>query len=148
MMRKLMVLGVAVMALVVGATACQPTEPAMEIRVTMVEVVRTPGCAISETVPGDVIPHDATPKVVLQRTSGGKWVDWSWFTDSDDTTKGLITATPDAHGVFEVHYMVPRTAGTTYHLRLRSNGGTHFSDGFYITPKEWGTGGAGPFCVT
>lgn len=114
---------------VVGGAACQPTEPAM---ITAASSVGCDGAYVT----GKVAPAKATTKVILQRTVGGKWVDWSWYQTYLDLEKAhVLSGAPDATGAYEIqfvhsHYPAGRLTGTL-HLRVRSNGG-HIGPSWYM----------------
>lgn len=126
MRRTLAAAGLAIVMLV----ACQPTEPSMTI--TAAEL--TPKC-LNSVIIGKVTPANATSKVVLQRTVGGKWVDWKWYVGGHSPA-ALITDAPIADGTFYLPYDTEKPDGTpltgTVHLRVRSSGGTQFSNGLYV----------------
>lgn len=135
-MRKFLVLtALAVGCLGVMAPSCQPAETAMAI--TAKPNLTKPECGGNEYISGVVTPNGATSKVVLQRTVGGKWVDWKWREGNWDTTDGVLSATPISHGDGTAYYNMNYWANSTstIHLRVRSNGGGYVSPGFYVTPK-------------
>lgn len=116
------------------APSCQPAEPAMAITATPDDA--KPACSDNAYITGEVDPAGATSKVVLQRTEGGKWVDWRWRSRDSDSTLGQVGATVQQRGdvgIFELPYLVPGSK-STLHLRVRSSGGGFVSKGFYVTP--------------
>lgn len=131
---------VAVVAVCVGLMACQPTEPAMTI--TAKPDSTTPYCGGGDWVRGKVSPAGATKQVVLQRTKDGKWEDWVWRISYDSRPPAKITAKVDEAGAYKLPYAIP-TNRNTLHLRVRSDGGTKFSPGFYVTPKAYPGGSCG-----
>lgn len=91
-------------------------------------------CGTEITMGGSVTPADATPKVVLQRTVNGKWVDWKWHEGYTYSAPHIIEAKVDRWGSW---YMDPRApvapVGGVFHLRVRSAGGTVVSNSMYVT---------------
>lgn len=125
-MRRALAIAVVLVALVVG-TGC---EPAMKITARPVQ----PAC-YNDAVTGTVTPAGATTKVVMQRTVSGKWVDWKWYRGSDPVPR-VLTATPDAEGVYQLDYEGEKPDGTpltgVVHFRVRSSGGGTVSNDFYV----------------
>ena len=126
MKRALGVLAVA-MALVL-ATGCEPT--------ATIDAHAAAGCDWT-TFYGKVTPKDATPKVVVQRTVGGKWVDWKWYESWLTSAQAhVITAPVDkSDGTFQVEIAndpanAARLSGSI-HVRVRTNGG-QAGPGFYV----------------
>ena len=112
----------------VATTGC---EPKMTITAKMEERGIRP--AFNAHVVGTITPAKATKTVVLQRTQGGKWVDWKQYPDGFiDKGLQLITAPVNqTTGAYRLTFYVD-TAGPL-HLRVRSAGGA-VSPGFYVTP--------------
>jgi hypothetical protein len=69
---------------------------------------------------------------VLQKTERGVWKDWIWPPYGGGGSQRL-TAKPAADGTWSMTYLVPNSAATI-HLRVRSAGGTVFSNSVYVTP--------------
>lgn len=136
-MRK--VLAVAAMAVLVAA--CQPTEPASTI--TAKPDATKPVCGGGSWIRGKVTPAGSTGKVVLQRTRDGKWEDWVWRVSYDSRPLAKLVAQVDGAGVYNMPYAVPLSP-KPLHLRVRSEGGTRFSSGFYVTPGPGPSGGSCP----
>lgn len=135
-MRKFLAMAVlAVGCLGVMAPSCQPAETAMTI--TAKPSATRPECGGNEDVTGIVTPKAATSKVVLQRTVGGKWVDWKWREGNYDTTDGVLSATllPGSGDSASYTVLFWANSTSTLHLRVRSSGGGYVSPGFYVTPK-------------
>lgn len=136
-MRRILAITAMAAAVLIGA-ACQPTEPAMTISA---KPDKNPLAYTTSYVRGKVTPSTATAKVVLQRTVGGKWVDWQSCpaTGCDGATPPKIPrANVDpATGAYAIAYPV-QWCGKILHLRVRSNGGSTTSPGFYTqaTPGE------------
>lgn len=136
-MRRIGLVAALVVAfLIVGAPSCQPTEPAMTITA---KVGQKPGaCGDHVRIEGIVAPASASSRVVLQHTVGGKWVDLAWYKDSDaDSTPVLIAGPVNKPGGNYSLYFATRHGDTymsgTRHYRVRSDKGTAFSPGLYIT---------------
>ena len=141
-----MVAGMALGFMVVGAPSCQPAEPAM----TITGAVES-HCG-DHTLSGVVAPAKATTKVVVQRTVGGKWVDWKWYeTTLNSEPLHALAATPNkATGAYSVRIAfghsdgigkpITDLTGTTIHLRVRSNGGSATSPGWYWKMPPYETG--------
>lgn len=128
MRRLILAAGLALGFVIVGAPSCQPG-----VTITATPNDLTPGCGAVAYLTGTVTPATATPRVVLQRTVGGKWVDWEWYSDAIDNTKGRLGASVNqSTGAYSVAYWAPITA-QTLHLRVRSNGGGAVSNGPYVT---------------
>lgn len=128
-MRRVLAVLVAVLGLTL-ATACEQS-------MTITDGAVKPACG-NNAVEGKVSPVGATPKVVLQRTVNGKWVDWQWYTGSDDAERPhAISARPNMDdGGYFISYADRKPNGQlltgTIHLRVRSNGGGAVSKGFYV----------------
>ena len=136
-MRRMLGSVVAAMLLVVVGAACQPTEPAMTITAKPMQ----PAC-YNDGLEGTVTPIDATSKVVLQRTVNGKWVDWKWYIGTSGESPHIISAPVSSwdEGAYWPQYADETASGVplsgTIHIRVRSEGGTRFSNGIYVTyPK-------------
>lgn len=126
-MRRILVSAVLVLTLA-AATSCTPA--------ATISARPDPYPRVAETsyVRGTVEPATATTKVVLQRTIGGKWVDWK-ACDSE----GCNTASPprvrranvdQVTGGYAIAYPV-QLCGVVLHLRVRTLEGGSFSKGFY-----------------
>lgn len=131
-MRRILALVLVAMALLV-ASGCQPTEPAMTITAKQIKC--------NHLIEGHVTPFDATSQVTLQRTVNGKWVDWKWYHESDSTQTYATSGVSDS-SVDLGYYVVNFSAEYPYtykplpgplHMRVRSKGGTTFSNGVYVT---------------
>lgn len=78
--------------------------------------------------------------MVLQRTVNGKWVDFKWYSTYSayafhhSTPKLLTGAVNQTTGAFRIGYFVD--SYKTMHFRVRSNGGSVVSPGFYMTPNQ------------
>ena len=118
----------------VAAVACQPASKAT---ITAKAQMTKPGCKSDSYISGAVKPAGATPRVWLQRTEGGKWVDWKWHTGSSGGRVRYLYGNVQDDGAYRIQYSVPSTEGVTYHLRVRSEGGGAFSNGVYITPTDY-----------
>lgn len=118
MKRTLLALGLAAAFVIVGAPSCEPS--------MTISAVPSTGCW-SGVVEGQVTPANATAKVVLQRTVGGKWVDWKWYRTQVDTTKRILSDVPNDEGVYVIQFTRQHESGAqwsgTLHLRVRSNAG-------------------------
>lgn len=130
-MRRMLV-AAAMVGLMVSGSACQPAEPAMTITA---KPDAYPIAATTSHVTGKVTPATATTKVVLQRTVKGKWVDWQACPASEICGGSIPAKVPQANvnkttGAYSISYPV-QWCGVILHLRVRSNGGTKFSPGFY-----------------
>ncbi len=113
---------------VLAATACQPTEPAMTITAK-----RTSSCLANPTVEGKVTPATATPKVVLQRSSGGKWTDFKWYQTAESSEVAhVITDALDGGGAYVLRFDPSNLKGTQK-FRVRSNGSGYVSPSVYFT---------------
>lgn len=126
--RIILASALAIAFLVVGAPSCQPETP-MTIRAT--PRTTKPVCGASEYVTGNVNPDDATSTVTIQRTIGGKWVDWDWYPKADSTRKSKLVGSV-LSGQFKILYMAPKEK-TTVHMRVRSSKGQYVSPGFYVS---------------
>lgn len=128
MMRRILML-VALAAGALGVAACEPAP-----KVTITAKAPSKGyCGTAVEIKGTVTPSDATPKVVLQRTEGGKWVDWIWVSSGSSSEKPhRISATVDG-GEYSSSFYMP-ISKNVLHLRVRSNGGSVVSNGVYVTP--------------
>lgn len=133
-MRKLLAM-VAFGILVVAATGC---EPAMTIAA---KPDPNPMSVTYSHVRGVVAPASATKKVVLQRTVGGKWVDWKACPAvgcQGDPAKVPTANVDQSTGSYAIAYPVQWCA-YVLHLRVRSAGATAFSPGFYTRAEVDGT---------
>ena len=129
MMRRILTAGLMVVGLLV-ASGCQPAEPAMTITA---KASAFPTCGGDGELAGKVTPKTATSKVVLQRTKGGKWVDWVTPQGAGETPR-VQTSTVFSDGGYQLYFMVPNSTATI-HIRARSDKGTAFSPGVYVTPR-------------
>lgn len=126
-MRKMAVILVAVLALV-AVTGCEPK--------STVTADRTESCTGLQ-VRGVVTPADATKGVVLQRTVGGKWVDFEWWQTYDSgEPKAPVSSTVNSAGGYYLN--VPRshwgqTLSGTVHFRVRTNLNGGISPSWYTT---------------
>lgn len=128
---KKILMATALAALVVMSTACEPSAT-----ITAKPDDATPVCASADWIRGKVTPASATPKVALQRTVGGKWVDWKWYaTESSSTGQQTLWAKVDGSGAYALSYRIPGST-TPIHLRVRSSGGGVVSPGFYVKPTS------------
>lgn len=130
-MRNLVTMVVAVAALVLLAS-CTPT-----VTITAKPAKTKATCWENVRVEGIVTPKDATSRVVLQRTEGGKWVDWLWYNTGESEEvphriAGDVQRFEGQNGEYSLDFNTPWWA-TTLHLRVRSNGGSVVSPGFYVT---------------
>lgn len=133
-MKKAALLTLLALVALVATTGCEP-----KMTITAKPIDTRPGCGQIASVYGTVKPAKATTKVVIQRTVGGKWVDWKWVTgDTGDTTPHLLSAVPRSDGGFEIGFQVPFDP-SPIHMRVRSAGGTA-SPAFYMTPTEYDSG--------
>lgn len=126
-----------------AALACQPSTPKATISATPESA--KPGCRQETDLHGAVKPAGATRNVTLQRTVGGKWVDWKWKRGSSGGEIKYLSTKVLSDGTYRLRFTTPDTEGQTYHLRVRSEGGGVFSNDVYITPTEypWTVGGCG-----
>lgn len=133
-MRKIVAAIVAISAWAM-LSSCTPAAT-----ITAVPDTTRPACYDLLTINGQIDPAGATTKVVLQRTVGGKWVDWIWYQtgDSDEQAHRLYGVV-DSDGSYFLNYNAPWWA-TTVHLRVRSGGGSVVSPSFYVTTS-------GPACT-
>jgi hypothetical protein len=120
------------LALLVAVTACDPAPP--KATITATPAAKYVAIAHDTYISGKVTPAGATPKVVLQRTVGGKWVDLverptSFLNDKPVLRSAAVNPTTGAYKIT----MYPGTY-SVLHLRVRSNGGTVVSPSFYVTP--------------
>lgn len=128
---KKILLAAAALLLVVAATGCEPSAT-----ITAKPDDTTPVCTSSDWIRGKVTPATATPRVALQRTVGGKWVDWKWYaTTSSSGGQQIVWAKVSGSGSYAMSYRIPAST-TTLHLRVRSEGGGAVSPGFYVTPTS------------
>jgi hypothetical protein len=136
-MRRVLVL-VAAVAAVVTLAACEPTPPPTPtVGISMALSGGTCTAGSDVTVKGSLDEGVKTPKVTVQRTVGGKWVDLKWYRTSDTGEQaGAITATVDSGSKFRTtfvqEYYGQKLPGTI-HLRVRSAGGTVISNDRYLT---------------
>ena len=127
------ILAAASMVVLLGAAACLPSEKPM----TVTDGPMQPAC-LNNGAEGTIEPIGATPKVVLQRTVGGKWVDWKWYEAGMDSEKPhVLSAAPSKFdGSYVIKYSDRKPDGTklsgVIHLRVRSNGGGYTGKGFYV----------------
>lgn len=124
-MRRILGL-VAVAGAVLAVSAC---EPAMTITAHPSE--GQPLTCDSWQVTGKVSPASATPKVVLQMTVKGKWVDAkapATF-DAPHTVRSANVSQSTGGYAINVQYVW----SYTQHFRVRSNGGGAVSPSFYVT---------------
>lgn len=131
--RFLAVAAVAVVLMV--ATGC---EPSMTITA---KPDPAPMSTTNSYVRGTVTPATATAKVVLQRTVGGKWVDWQACQATGCWSKPAKVPTANVNqstGAYAIAYPVQWCAHTL-HLRVRSEGGSAFSPAFYTRAEIDGT---------
>ena len=131
--RFLAVAAVAVVLMV--ATGC---EPSMTITA---KPDPAPMSTTNSYVRGTVTPATATAKVVLQRTVGGKWVDWQACPAvgcQGDASKVPAANVNQSTGAYAIAYPVQWCAHTL-HLRVRSEGGSAFSPAFYTRAEIDGT---------
>jgi hypothetical protein len=77
----------------------------------------TPTIGQRVAVSGQVVEPTATPRVVVQRKVGNRW---------SDRQAGTV----DSKGRFRI--VIQPSEGTTYTLRVRSNGGSRWSEPFQI----------------
>lgn len=132
MTRKMLTIAVAMVA-VVAFSGC---EPAMKITA---KTPRHPLAASTSYVEGTVSPAKATPRVYLQRTVGGKWVDWKACPAvgcGADKPKVPVANVDQKTGKYRMAFPVP-WCGTVLHLRVRSAGETEFSPGFYLEANPY-----------
>ena len=133
MRRIILASALAIAFLVVGAPSCQPAEPTMTITAK-----RTSDCLNQPTVEGVVTPTTATTKVVLQRSSAGKWTDFLWYQTSDTSeTRHTITSTVRSRdGGYSLSFVDQNWGDKlsgTQKFRVRSNGGGYVSPSVYFT---------------
>jgi hypothetical protein len=134
--RRLLAAAVVVLALA-GATGCEAS-----MTITAKADPARPACFGAGSIAGVVTPAGATPKVVLQRTEGGKWVDWKWFVSHTSEGRHVISTTVDSAGKYRLSFLVPRSSATL-HLRARSAGSGATSPGVYVTPRPAEPGDCG-----
>jgi hypothetical protein len=130
-MRRVLVLVAAAVA-VVAMAACEPTPPT--VAMTVKSVPAKPACGTVAQLVGNTGGTKAS-SVVLQRTSGGKWVDWKWVDSWDSQDPHLLTARPNSAGDYKLSWLAPTKRGT-YHLRVRSAGGSVVSNDIYVSTFE------------
>lgn len=121
-------------ALLIGCAVTTACDPVTTITAT---TASRPGCGQTATIDGTVTPASATGRVVLQRTVGGKWVDWKWVTGNTGEVPHVLRSkvAPDT-GTYVIPFQVPFSTNTI-HLRVRSDGGSVVSRGMYVTPTEY-----------
>ena len=112
---------------VLGITACEP-----KATVTANVSEAHPACWNPVQITGKVNPADATKKVVLQRSYGGKWKDVVSPLDYGQTATLRSSAVNQSTGSYLIAFAL--TAPGSYHLRVRSNSGENVSPGFYMSP--------------
>lgn len=128
-MRRVWMAAAAVLC-IVAATGCEPAPTA-----TITAKAPSKGyCGTTVTVTGTVTPASATPRVVLQRTVKGKWVDWMWILGDTGEQPHRMYGTV-TNGKYEIPFYMP-ISKNVLHLRVRSNGGSVVSNGVYITPTQ------------
>lgn len=115
--------------------ACEPATPTATIWAKAQEA--KPACNTQSYITGNVKPAGATPKVILQRTVDGKWVDWMWKTQQTGSRIRILFGNVQSDGTYRIGFTVPGTEGATYHLRVRSEGGSVASNDVYVTPKQF-----------
>mgnify|MGYP006921472627 CR=1 FL=1 len=131
-MRKLLAVGV----VVVGFLLVQVAPASAAVTITA-KAVGKPTCYNSARIEGYLTPATATPRVVLQRTVGGKWQDWKWYTilEEGQWRKPHILTSGIGDGGIPAHYSVQylgTARASIIHLRVRSNGGSVVSPGVYV----------------
>jgi hypothetical protein len=126
-MRRILVAAAAVLMLIV-ATGC---EPAMTI--TASDPEHTTTCGYVMRVVGTVKPAAATKKVVLQWTSGGKWVDVKAYADQPPHAAPRSLRTGNV-SQSSGNYTIPVYVDwfTVKHFRVRSAGSSAVSNDFYM----------------
>lgn len=132
-MRRVLAVAAAVVMLAVGA-GCEPSTPEPKVAMTARSYPAKPKCYSSARIEGN-INGTKTSSVVLQRTVGGKWVDWKWYQTGDTAEQPhRISTAPDYDGTYALSYLGPWSAPeTVLHLRARSAGGSVVSNGVYVT---------------
>lgn len=134
-MKRIAATAALVLMALVATTGC---EPKMTITASL-DAGSRPGCGQVASVFGSVNPPAATKRVVLQRTQGGKWVDWKWISGTTGEAPHVLSAVPEPDGKYRIGLAVPSTT-SAIHLRVRSDGGVGVSAGFYVTPTEYDPG--------
>lgn len=122
----------AALVTVVALTGCKP-EPASTVTATV-----APRDCLNQNmyVSGKVTPAAATKGVVLQRTSGGKWVDFAWYStqDSGEVRAPIKASVNQSSGNFAMtvvrEYWGQQLDGT-YHFRVRTEGSGGVSPSWY-----------------
>lgn len=127
-MRRLATVAAAV-ALLFAATGCEP-----KMTITAKDVNKTDACGLRMYVEGKVTPATATSRVVLQQTTGGKWVDVKGWADQNDVyskpASARAAAVASTTGEYSIVYVVDWHG--IKHLRVRSSGSGAVSPGFYV----------------
>jgi hypothetical protein len=125
---------VALVAFVV-LTGCEP-------KMTITAQATGPGttvCGLVMHVKGTVTPPaNATPKVVLQESQQGKWVDAKGAPSADawlDGVNTVRTANVAKSGAYTITMYVYWFG--TKHLRVRSNESKGLSPSFYVTTTSY-----------
>lgn len=135
-MKKAAIILIAFVALV-ALSACEPKS-------TVTATVGPRDCLNQEmTVTGKVDPPNATKKVVLQRTVGGKWVDFSWYQTGGDSGEVKVVRTAAVNSSGGYYFYVPdvyswtweRLSGTI-HFRVRTEGNGGISPSWYTTFED------------
>ena len=121
---------------VMGLTGC---EPAMTITAKIAPPPSpiTPVCLNDPEIIGTVTPPDATKKVVLQRSSGGKWTDFKWYTTLDSSAEPeLLTSGVNPYdGGYAIQvqrYYIGAKLRGVQSFRVRSAGSSAVSPKVYI----------------
>lgn len=117
-------------------SACQPTPPPTSSIPITATAPRYVECGGYITVEGEVDHYKPPTPLVLQRTVNGKWQDWIWYEtgDSDEVPHRI-----EAIVVSRTYSVTPRapvTPGRTYSLRMRSPGGTAWSNTVWVTTTQ------------
>jgi hypothetical protein len=118
----------AAVAVIFAMTGC---EPSMTITAKDDAGAYGTSCGLMIHVNGNVTPISATPKVVLQTTKGGKWVDAQGRADWNAAPTTRTANVSKSTGGYSIPYVVDWYM-TSKHLRVRSAGGGSFSPSFYV----------------
>lgn len=133
-MRRLVVV-LAAAAMVVVSTGCEP-----KMTITAGNGNGNYTCGLVMYVTGKVTPKDATTKVVLQRPSGGKWVDVVAKRDQFDFDPPSVRSANVSknNGGYSISYHTEFFGKRRF--RVRSNLGTAVSPEFVVNNTNYDGG--------
>lgn len=123
----------AVLGAAILISACQPTPPTSSSKITATTAA-TAECGYQIVIEGTTDPTKPTPNVVLQRTVDGKWQDWLWYQtwDSDESPHRVTATVEQRTGKYYMFFRAPITPGRTHSLRVRSAGGSAWSNTVWV----------------